>query len=132
MGSDGFKEQYHYEGQLGAIYTKESTTFKVWAPTAEKVSLKLYKEGIGGEPLEVISMNKGEKGVWTAVKDGDIAGTFYTYEVTVNGETRETQDVYSKAVGVNGDRSMVVDLSSTNPEGWSADKGPSVRIRPMQ
>ncbi len=127
MGSDGFKELYHYDGELGAIYSKEKTTFKVWAPTAEKVSLKLYKEGIGGEPLEVISMTKGEKGVWSAVKDGDIAGTFYTYEVTVAGETRETQDVYSKAVGVNGDRSMVVDLSATNPEGWETDKGPRVK-----
>ena len=76
MGSDGFKELYHYDGELGAIYSKRKTTFKVWAPTAEKVSLKLYKEGIGVEPLEVISMTKGEKGVWSAVKDGDIAGTF--------------------------------------------------------
>ena len=57
---------------------------------------------------------------------------FYTYEVTVAGETRETQDVYSKAVGVNGDRSMVVDLSATNPEGWETDMDQGLKIRPMQ
>jgi type I pullulanase len=36
--------------------------------------------------------------------------------------TRHTQDPYSYAVGVNGDRSMVVDLDSTDPDGWDNDR----------
>lgn len=127
FSSEDFKTQYHYDGELGAIYSKNNTTFKVWAPTADKVELKRYKQGSGDNLIETLPMTRGDKGVWTITKDGDLAGTFYTYEVTVNGKTNETQDVYSKAVGVNGDRSMVIDLSTTNPQGWESDKGPELK-----
>jgi len=72
-------------------------------------------------------MKKGNKGVWSIKQSGDLAGMYYTYSITVNGTTNETQDVYSKAVGVNGDRSMVVDLSKTDPTNWSKDKGPVIK-----
>lgn len=126
--SDAFNNLYFYNGNdLGFTYSKDKTTFKVWAPTAQKVSLNLYEEGSGDNLIETIPMAQGDKGVWSIDKDGDLAGTFYTYSVTVNDETNETQDIYSKAVGVNGDRSMVVDLSTTDPEGWSKDKGPKIK-----
>ncbi|MDR3598826.1 type I pullulanase, partial [Clostridium sp.] len=126
--SDDFNNAYAYNGNdLGFTYSKDKTIFKVWAPTANKVSLNLYKEGSGDNLIETIPMTQGDKGVWSADKEGDLAGTFYTYNVTVNDKTNETQDVYSKAVGVNGNRSMVVDLSATNPEDWSNDKGPKIK-----
>ena len=71
----------------------------------------------------------GEKwtGVWTATVSGDIKNTYYTYSITAAHpvskvvQTAETQDVYSVATGVNGRRSMVCDLYSTDPEGWNDD-----------
>ena len=117
-----------YSGDdLGCTYTKEKTTFKVWAPTASKVTLKRYatgsdnasKEAVEPKSLGNVQMTKDDKtGVWTAVVEGDIKNTYYTYDV----DGRETQDIYSKSTGVNGDRSMVIDLDSTNPEGWENDK----------
>ena len=45
--SEEFEDKYTYTGSdLGITYTKESTTFKVWAPTAEKVMLKLYLQEV--------------------------------------------------------------------------------------
>ncbi len=117
-----------YSGtDLGATYTKEQTTFKVWAPTAEKVILNRFSSGSNSESASLglgkvdMELDKAT-GVWSCVVKGDIAGTYYTYSVTVNGKTQETQDVYSYAVGVNGERSMVVDLASTNPKDWENDK----------
>ena len=52
----------------------------------------------------------------------DLLNKYYTYSVTHGKTTKETADVYAKACGVNGQRSMVVDLSTTNPDGWENDK----------
>ncbi len=135
--------EYAYDGELGALYSPEATTFKVWAPLATEVKLNRYATGSdkedGAANLGTVEMEKlmdGDvwTGVWTTTVSGDIVNTYYTYSITnprhiyspedaVDLVTRETQDVYSKAVGVNGDRSMVVDLSSAaaNPDGWEND-----------
>ncbi len=116
-----------YSGDdLGVVYSKEGTTFKVWAPTAEKVVLKLYSTGSdseqGAKALAQHEMDyDSTNGVWSVTAKGNLAGVYYTYEVTANGKTQETGDVNAKAAGVNGVRSMVCDLSLTNPDGWDSD-----------
>lgn len=123
------KELYPlYDGNdLGANYTPKKTVFKVWAPSADMVLLNLYRTGSDVEEgaCKIISTNmkkNPETGVWSVAVASDLKGVYYTYTIEVEGIARETQDVYSKAVGVNGNRSMVVDLASTNPEGWEDDK----------
>ncbi|MGN1456854.1 MAG: type I pullulanase [Acutalibacteraceae bacterium] len=116
-----------YSGNdLGAVYTKNSTTFKVWAPTASRVAVKLYTTGSpeeeGAMSLSTTTMTKGSNGVWSVTLAGDKKNLYYTYLVTVDGITRETADIYAKAAGVNGNRSMIVDLDSTDPEGWDKDE----------
>ena len=116
-----FKENYIYDGNdLGAIINGDETTFKLWAPTAVNVTLKLYTEGEGGDAFKTISMVRGEMGVWSYTEACG-HGTYYLYEVTTALGTQEAVDPYTKAAGVNGMRGMVVDLSLTNPEGWDGD-----------
>lgn len=121
-----------YSGNdLGATYTKEATTFKVWSPTATKVQVLLYATGSDEEEnskyLSVTDMEYDESnGVWTAVIEGDLLNKYYTYYVYNGKKGNETVDIYAKAVGVNGNRGMIVDLESTNPEGWEQDKHVSV------
>ena len=117
-----------YNGNdLGAVYTKQNTHFRLWAPTAERVRICFYQNGDGGEALEIKDMYQDEAGTWVYAKSGDLHTLYYTYLVTVDGIERETNDPYSKATGVNGLRSMVVDLEKTNPEGFADDKGPEVK-----
>lgn len=121
-----------YSGDdLGATYTKEATTFKVWSPTATKVQVLLYATGSDEEEnskyISVTDMEyDASNGVWTAVIEGDLLNKYYTYYVYNGKKGKETVDIYAKAVGVNGNRGMIVDLDSTNPEGWSEDKHVSV------
>ena len=125
--SEEFENEFTYTGNdLGATWSAESTTFKVWAPTADKVQLALYASGTAGteDRLNTIDMVKGEKGVWSAVVKGDIKGQYYTYLVSVDGKVNEACDPYATTTGVNGNRAMVIDLASTNPEGWAEDVGP--------
>ncbi len=115
------------KNDLGFTYSKDKTTFKVWAPAASQVLLKLYSTGSYLEDgATVLSINQmfcdKETGVWSTTIDGDLHGVYYTYVVQNGNSSSETQDVYSKATGVNSARSMVVDLERTNPEGWDKDK----------
>ena len=123
------KELYNtYDGNdLGFTYTPTHTTFKVWAPSAEQVLLKLYTTGsfheVGAQVLGIKQMILDEStGVWSATVDGDLNKVYYNYLIKTEAGTHETQDVYSKAVGVNSQRSMVLDLRSTDPEGWDNDE----------
>ena len=123
FSSQAFEEKFTYEGEdLGAAYSAEKTVFKVWAPTAEQVKLNLYKEGEGDCLTESVDMKADVNGTWVYEAAGDRKGVYYTYTVKVNGEEKEAVDPYAKAVGVNGNRGMVVDLAQTNPEGFEKDK----------
>lgn len=129
--SESFINSYTYEGDdLGATWSKESTTFKVWAPTASDVDLNLYESGTAGtsDLIESIQMTQGEKGVWEVTVPGDLKGTYYTYSVNNAGEVKEACDPYARTTGVNGDRAMVIDLDSTDPEGWENDKNPNADL----
>lgn len=112
--------------EYGAIYTKTSTTFRVWAPLAAAVKLRIYDKGEGGSPASAYDMTKRNPdswgGVWEYTLDGDQNGKYYTYVVNNYGKDTETIDPYAKACGANGKRGMVVDLDSTDPLGWENDK----------
>ncbi len=120
--SKDFIENYTYDGDdLGAVIQPDgTTTFKVWAPTASKVVLNLFEAGDGGEAFSSVEMEKAEKGVWQSTQAVG-SGTYYTYTVTTAVGTQETTDPYAKALGVNGERGMVIDLDSTDPAGWDSD-----------
>ena len=79
-------------------------------------------EGDAGSIMSrAMSLDK-TTGVWSVTINGDLLNKYYTYSVTHGKTIKETADVYAKACGVNGQRSMVVDLSTTNPDGWENDK----------
>ena len=119
--SEKFIDNYTYDGDdLGAVINGEVTVFKVWAPTAQKVVLNLFTAGDGVEAYSSVEMTRQEKGVWSSIqKCGH--GTYYTYSVTTALGTEEAVDPYAKAVGVNGEKAMVVDLSLTDPDGFDND-----------
>lgn len=117
-----------YSGNdLGASYSKKATTFKVWSPNAVSVRVNIFEHGSDNEGdagsimSRAMSLDK-TTGVWSVTINGDLLNKYYTYSVTHGKTTKETADVYAKACGVNGQRSMVVDLSTTNPDGWENDK----------
>lgn len=113
---------------LGVKYSPNKTIFKVWAPMASEVKLRLYDAGIGGEPISAIAMEKGIKGTWSAIVNQDIKNKYYTFQVLQQGKwLYEAPDIYAKAVGVNGARGMVVDLAATNPPNWRNDKKPPLK-----
>lgn len=111
--------EYAYDGELGAIYSPEGTTFRLWSPLAECVTLNLYKSG-DTKPYSQAEMNR-TGGVWSAYISGDIDGIYYTYTITHGGISQETADIYAKAACANGVRGMAVDLRRTDPPDWESE-----------
>ncbi|MBQ3544153.1 MAG: type I pullulanase [Lachnospiraceae bacterium] len=124
---EDFESQYTYTGNdLGATYTKDSTSFRVWAPVATDLKVNLYASGTEGtdDKLGSYAMTEDVNGTWVVTIDGDLNGVYYTYEGLVKGKVKETIDPYAVTAGVNGKRGMILDLDSTDPEGWAEDKNP--------
>ncbi len=122
-----FEGKYTYTGgDLGATWTPEKTTFRVWAPTADGVWLNLYESGNAGadDLIDWVPMTADVNGTWVLEREGDLNGVYYTYSVAVDDVIREACDPYARTTGVNGKRAMVIDLDSTDPEGWENDKAP--------
>ena len=128
-----FEDKYTYTGDdLGATYTKEKTTLRVWAPLAVGVKVNLYTDGnpaTQADPVEQVEMTADVNGTWVATLDGDKNGTYYTYLVDNYTEVKECVDPYARTTGVNGRRGMIIDLASTNPEGWENDKDPNYDLK---
>jgi pullulanase len=116
-----------YSGtDLGVNYSSIKTVFKVWAPTASAVRLKLYATGDGGKPTQIVKLSKATQGVWETTIKHDLKDQYYTFQVFNKGKwLQERPDIYARAVGVNGKRGMVIDLRSTNPKNWAKDKKPA-------
>ena len=126
IGSTYFDEELAYDGDdLGAVYTKEKTTFRIWAPTAVEVSLNLYEQGDGDNLMETIPMTADVKGTWVCEKTGDLNGVYYTYSVKIGNKVNEVVDLYARSAGVNGNRGEILDLEATNPDGFDADVRPA-------
>jgi pullulanase len=127
--NNGLKEDTDpVKANLWLVYNKESTNFSLWSPAAEEVRLHLYEKGDGGKPLETHLLEAGQNGLWHIGLEGDLQGTYYTYQIKIDGIwLQEYPGVYAQAVGVNGKRAMVIDLNKTNPVGWAADKGPEIK-----
>lgn len=118
------------QGQVAELqYSTTKSVFSVWSPNADSVVLNIYADAECTTPMERLDMRRQKDGSWTAEKRGDLAGKFYTFMVfdpaNIYG-VEETQGIFAKAVGVNGHRAAILDMRSTDPEGWADDVCPEV------
>ena len=120
-----FEDKYNYAGSLGAKVDERGTVIRLWSPIAESVDLRLYDNGSTGEAEAIIPMELKEKGVWEYAVNENLSGKYYDFALKIKGKVRISTDPYAKACGVNGKRSMIIDLNTTNPNGWEEDKAPT-------
>ena len=117
------------EGDLTEMeYSPAETKFALWSPMAEEVKVLLYESGHEGSAYLTLPMAKGNDGTWAASLQEDLNGKFYTFNVKMNGQwLGDTPGIMAKAVGVNGKRAAILDLDTTDPEGWSEDVRPELK-----
>ena len=127
--SPDFHREYLYEGKLGFFYENmenvfRESVFRIWSPFAEEVMIRFYRDGSEGDTFAVYEMKRLEKGVWEYRAKEDFHGIYYDFALCIDGEAVISTDVYAKACGINGKRSMAVDLRRTDPDGWEEDEAP--------
>ena len=117
-------QEFIYNGNdLGAVYSKSNTIFKVWAHTVDKISVIVYESfnDDSGQKYEMIKVNNG---IWELKLNGDFKNKYYNYIVLNDGVEKETPDIYTKGASANGKKGMIVDFSSINPNNWENHKKP--------
>ena len=129
-----FRQYYTYSGNdLGAVAGGESTTFKLWAPTAANVRLMLYDKGVSLDyaeehPEQNLSASDDFRGydmaflpggVWQVTIDKSLHTKYYKYLVYNSLGSSEVVDPYAKGIGVNGERGEIINFTYTNPSGWN-------------
>ena len=122
---------YYHSESLGAIYRKKKTIFKLWSPTAEKVSLVLFSSDDKNAKAKYLEMKKCLEGVWCIELKGDYHRQYYNYRIEKNGEVFEVTDPYCRAINITGDKSMVVNLGRTNPKRWKSSFSPKMSKNPI-
>ena len=109
-------------------YTPASTSFHLWSPNADEVRVMLYNEAEGGHAYETYHMQWSSDGTWHVKVNQDLKGKFYTFNVKVKDEWQgDTPGLFAKAVGINGNRGAIIDMTETNPVGWENDQKPALR-----
>ncbi|MBK8285407.1 MAG: DUF3372 domain-containing protein [Ahniella sp.] len=110
---------------LGATLTRNDTTLRLWAPSAQAVALCLHDQATGPATRLLDLERSADTGIWQTRLDGDHHGRFYTYlvDVPVRGTglvRNRVTDPYSVGLSANSVRTALVDLdrADTRPEGW--------------
>jgi pullulanase len=113
---------YAYSGDdLGVTYRPQQSVFKLWAPTAEAVSILLF-DNATNEAARSIPMESDADGIWSATVSGDLDGKYYLYEIRREGGASRVIDPYARGSSANSARALIYDSRKTDPDGWSADR----------
>ena len=125
---------YQYEGPLGVTFDSSTPTLRVWAPTAQEVTLQLFDSATASYANKIPMQWDAANGVWSAIGDESWNGKYYLYEVKVfvpstnKIETNLVTDPYSISLSINSKRSQIVNLkdAALKPEGWDAIAKPAL------
>ena len=141
-------ELFTYSGKLGVIFRHPNDPswsdwaddesypikVKVWAPTAQSVSLLLFAQPTDSAPEATVPMHE-HKGVWVADGESTWQGKYYQLRAQVYVpadqaiDTNTTTDPYSIDLSLNGTMSRITDLASdeTKPAEWDLSSSPALR-----
>ena len=140
-----------YEGDdLGVKISGNSATFKVWAPSASKVSILFYdsvsdigtykaltvaaKANGGTDEVELLGEPSGTEemtadtktGVWSYELSSIGSKKYYKYQIEVDGKTLYVCDINAKVCAPDSIAAQIVDIndSSATPSGWGKYENP--------
>jgi pullulanase len=125
--SAGLMSYRYSQNDLGAVYRPDSTTFKLWAPTAELVNVELYDDAANTN-FSLNAMTCDDHGIWSVTIPGDLDGKYYLYQILQPGSkghpdtTVLVNDPYARGCSANSGRTLIYDPVKTNPDGWDQDR----------
>ncbi|KAF7820192.1 pullulanase 1, chloroplastic [Senna tora] len=118
-------EFFSYNGPLGALFSEDSVSLYLWAPTAQAIRAYIYGDSTGGNPIQIVQLEE-DNGVWRTNGPKNWEGCYYVYEVivyhpsTLRVEKCYANDPYARGLSSDGRRTFLINLNSDElkPEGW--------------
>jgi len=118
MSCDPEKDAPYWFDEM--TYSPDETVFKVFAPANAQCCVVIDGDSVPMEQAPTVDDSLLVDGcIYKAVVDGDQKGK--EYEIVVNGQA--SPGVFAKAVTLNGEKGVVVNLRDSDPEGWAVDRG---------
>ncbi|WP_291380505.1 pullulanase-type alpha-1,6-glucosidase [Demequina sp.] len=122
------------QGTMGATWSRGRPTLRVWAPTAQDVTLLLWMDSDTSVPPERVAMTRNADGTWSVSGPRTWKDAAYLYEVTVYApstdavEVNRVTDPASVALTMNSAHSVLIDLDDPRlaPQLWRISKQPVV------
>ena len=116
-------DDFYYDGNdLGVIVNDMSTSFKIWAPAADRVEVLIFADENDQSIKRKFELVKDKNGCWSTIISENLSGNYYLFIIDYGENSYEAIDPYARAVGTNSKLGYIVDLLETNPEGWQKDK----------
>ena len=115
------------EAKLGAICTPEKTVFQTWSPVSSDVQLLFYESIDAKKSSRALTLQRGEKGLWSIEVPGDLQGQLYRYVFHSYGQKREVPDIHTFAATADSAFSIVADVNRLNPKDWDTTASPLLR-----
>lgn len=123
-----FDRENYYGGPLGVELHEDKTVFRTWSPLATGAYIRIYADGVGNNTIETLPLERHWTGCWQVEILRNLEGFFYTYVFEFEHRyLQESADLYAASCGVNGDRSAIVDLKKTDPDGWDTVARPEIK-----
>lgn len=125
------------QNTLGVSFDSDTPTVRVWAPTAQSVSLLLFDDSDPATVASEYAMTEDpETGIWSVTGDSSWNRKFYLFNVEVfvrtTGQVEHNQvtDPYTFSAGIDGMRSQIVNLDDADlkPTGWDALAKPAFSV----
>ncbi len=124
-GLDDLYSRAEGESDLGVAATSKHTQFKLWAPTAQQVSVCVYNTSSGQAVTRQAMKWDRVTGVWSTRQSVDFSGRYYKYLVDVfvpgTGIVRNrVTDPYAISLTTDSRRSYIaaLDAARLKPAGW--------------
>ena len=97
---------------LGALFTREATTFRIFAPTAKAVRVVLYDQAEGDAGRLERALRQAQNGLWELKVSGNLRGKFYTYVLEGPGldPKREVLDPYATNSVASSTRGRITEM----------------------
>lgn len=119
---------------LGVGFAGSKPTFRLWAPTAQTVTLLTWPAGSAGDPVRRVASRDDASGAWTVKGASSLKGAEFLWEVVVYApstgkiETNRVTDPVSVALTTNSTRSVAIDLDDARwkPAQWQKTKAPVI------
>ncbi|MDX1517806.1 MAG: pullulanase-type alpha-1,6-glucosidase, partial [Woeseiaceae bacterium] len=126
---------YTYDGELGVSWNGDTPTIRLWAPTAQSVTLHLFDDPTSPATAVLPMAADSATGTWSVTGDASWNRRYYLYEIDVyvrstgNIETNLVTDPYSVSLSMDSRRTQIVDLGDADlkPRNWDRLRKPRLR-----